>query len=962
MISTIIDNLLCMGIGAAVISLLMLITGALSFGRFHARWHLTGWMTAMITLLIPVYALLGILQLNPAFIIPEAQAAKYYADYTGFMGKSIDVIFEPGIDNGTDLEDISFQMQIGSPFVQPDMTLAPSYTKTAAAVGSHVAAPAAKPPFLAYAAPADPLPPVRNVLFAVWAAVAFLIGTFKLFAYFSFKRKILKNSTPGNDRWDSYIPADSHLKIQIREAHLPSPVVFGILKPTIIIPADVRDISAVRYSLIHESLHIQHNDLLIKTLAEVSAVVQWFNPFAWLIRSKVNTSCENACDEAVAERLSKGERKNYTNAILDFMDYSMASEPNLPPPLMSFSGDAGNVNKRIKRTMNYRKPNKSVRIFSICIIIIITAVGTGTASAIFNYGNKMTAAAEAASFTASSVPTYTKEPTPSPAKLPPVHFDLTGEQESLYGNALTIEANDEYMMVLGGENSPLRIDGVYSMTMDYYYGYVNSLSMDTQYSLDGTSLAAIFDRNGTKTGKLMYCDGKSVIEVAKDVDRFHLSNDGSTIAYLTGTYEHGVGCPLNLFDCNTGETRFITEGASRLFTLSPSGDAIAYCTFYEADNADALQAVFCVNGGKVQDIGKDSYCVALTDDGSTVYYVKKLEDGEEFYAVHNGEIRLLAHPYSADLYYSNPFAQYCFNNDCSQVVFGNGSEIYFSIDGGEPRFISKGLMATYMGAYDQWSGAAQGLYRYITDEGHTSGAKTFPGTKNLCNILFYVSSAFGTLDPVFFDENMLVHAIELNNDIWGISTSSHSISYTSGSTNFFVESYLDPDVKPVDTGSFAYLESEDKTVYSLAYSDDEYMNLTHELTVTRKEGEALHISDVVLSFYLLEKDGPDILYYLAVPPEIDPASSDFQYTDIFPYAALYALEDVPGAQPALLASKVCRITTGDYGVVYWQYAAADDTEPFYYWGENDLVDVYYSRDGVNFTKIMQHSFIYSIGG
>ena len=964
MIRTIIDNLLCMGIAAAVISLLMLITGALSLGRFHARWHLAGWMIAMFTLLIPVYALIGIIQPGSVFPIPQVQAEKYYAEYTAFMGRSITDILNPGTDSQPDLEDLSTQMQMDSTFVQPNMTFAPTYTRSTATVNSHAENPIAEPPFLAAAVPAASLLPVRNVLFAVWVAVAFLIGTFKLFAYFSFKRKILKNSSPGNDRWDVALPSESLLKIQIREAHIPSPVVFGIFRPTIVIPADAKDISAVRYSLIHEFLHIEHKDLLIKTLAEIAAAVQWFNPFAWLIRNKVKSFCENACDEAVAVRLSEDSRKSYSNAFLDFMDYSQAPEPYLPATLMSFSGDAGNVKKRINRIMKYRKPNIFIRIFSICIIILITAAGTGTASSLSNYGNKMMAAAGDASFTASSVPLYTGEPTPSPVPLPPVHFDLTGEQGSVYGNPLTIEANDDYVMVLGGENSPLRMDGKFSLIDNYYYsdGYMNLLSMDTQYSTDGTSLAVILDRDSTKTGKLMYCDGKSVLEVANGVDSFQLSNDGSTIAYLTGTYEHGVGGSLYLFDCNSGKTRFISDGASRLFTLSPSGDAIAYCTFYEADNADALQAFFCVNNGEEQDIGKDCYCVALTDDGSTVYYVRKLEDGEEFYAMHNGKIRLLAHPYSADLNIPNPFAQYCLNNDCSQVVFGNGSEIYFSVDGGEPRFICKGFAATYIGVYDQSSGSAQGFNRYLTDEGHTNCATTFPGTKNLCNILFYISSAFGTLDPVFFDENMLVHTIDVPDNIWGISSMNHSFSYSDGNIHF-LENYLVPDAEPVNTGRIAYMQSEDRTVYSLSYPDASSENsAVLELKVSQNGGEAVHISDVVLSFYLLEKDGPDILYYLAVPPEIDPASSGIQYTDYFPYAALYSLEDVPGAQPVLLASKVCRIVTGDYGVVYWKYAAADAAAPFYYWSDNDLVDVYYSRDGVDFTKIMQHSFFYSIGG
>ena len=964
MIRIIIDNLLYMGIAAAVISLLMLIVGTLSLGRFHARWHLAGWMIAMLTLLIPVYALIGIIQPSPAAFIPQAQAEKYYAAYTEFMGRSITDILNPGTDSRPDLEDLSSQMQMDSPFVQAKMAITSSYTRTAAAVNSHMGNPTAKPPFLAAVSPAASLPPVRNVLFAVWFAVAFLIGTLKLFVYFSFKRRILKNSTPGNGRWDSALPVESLLIIPIREAHIPSPVVFGILRPTVVIPADANDISAVRYSLIHEFMHIERKDLLIKTMAEISAVVQWFNPFAWLIQNKVKSFCENACDEAVAERLSEDSRKSYSNAILDFMDYSLAPEPNLPATLMSFSGDAGNVKKRIKRIMKYKKSNIFVRIFSICIIILITAAGTGTASSLSNYGNKMTAATDASSIIAAQQASrYAGEPTPSPAPLPPIHIDLTGDQGSVYGNPLTMEANDEYVMVLGGENSPLRMDGKYPCTYEYYFGYVDFSSMDTQYSMKGTSLAAILDKDSSKTGKLMYCDGKNVLEVAGDVDSFKLSNDGSTIAYLTGAYEHGVGSTLYLFDCITGETRFITAGASRLFTLSPSGDAIAFCTFYEVDNADALQAFFCVNDGEVQDIGKDCYSVALTDDGSTVYYNKKLEDGEEFYAMHNGEERLLAHPYKVDYINPIPFANYCFNNDCSQVVFAYGDAGYFSINGGEPRLVFKGAGTTYSGTYDLWSGSKQGLYRYITDAGHTSASATFPGTNNLCNILFYVATEYGLVDPVFFDESLKEHAINLPDEIWGITISNQSISYKTFDTAFFVEDYLEPGAEPVNTDSFSYLQSADKTAYSLSYSDAVGGNPDiHELNVYQNGGDAVQISDTVLSISLLEKDGPDILYYLAVPPDVDPASPDTAYTDYFPYADLYTLEDVAGAQPALLADNVCRIETGDYGVVYWQFASAADALPQYYWNDNDLVDVYYSRDGVNFTKILQRSFLYSYGG
>ncbi|MEJ1730593.1 M56 family metallopeptidase, partial [Escherichia coli] len=102
-----------------------------------------------------------------------------------------------------------------------------------------------------------------------------------------------------------------------------SPFVFGVFRPVVIMPSHAVSKENVSYALMHELLHVERRDLLTKSIAEIVAILHWLNPAAWLIRNQINLACENACDEAVAERLDEQERKAYARAILDFMDVSV---------------------------------------------------------------------------------------------------------------------------------------------------------------------------------------------------------------------------------------------------------------------------------------------------------------------------------------------------------------------------------------------------------------------------------------------------------------------------------------------------------------------------------------------------------------------------------------------------------------------------------------------------------------
>jgi len=380
MIRIVIENLLYMGISAGIISLLMLTAAGVCRGRFNAKWHLTGWLIAMVTLLVPVYLVFGTADLRLWIGQQDSRTAQYRIVITNTMDRSIGDIVSgresSQMKTGTDVNPAS---ALNANTNQP--------TKNAAAVTSDSTAVKASAVPAASILPNQVSISLRDAVFTVWLGVALLMGSRKFFRYFSFRRRMLRNSQISDGRWADVLPEGMKIKVILREANIPSPIVFGVFHPIVVVPAHARKKDAVHFALLHEMQHIERRDLLVKFLAETAAVIHWFNPFAWLIRNKVTIYSENACDESVAAQLSNDDRKGYAMAILDFMDDSAVPEPNYPPTLMSFSGGTENLKNRIKSIMKYKKMKRHVLILSVCMMLTVSMIGTMAASNLAFSGN-----------------------------------------------------------------------------------------------------------------------------------------------------------------------------------------------------------------------------------------------------------------------------------------------------------------------------------------------------------------------------------------------------------------------------------------------------------------------------------------------------------------------------------------------------------------------------------------------
>ncbi len=143
----------------------------------------------------------------------------------------------------------------------------------------------------------------------VWLAGCLLVGFRYLLGLFS-ARKLARTGFQVDDE-DILLSADRianhlgirrHVRILMNE-RLSVPIVFGLFRATILLPADVSEWARERRDLVlrHELAHVKRRDNLWIHLAGLISIFHWFNPLVWAARGKMVAESEYACDDSVLE-------------------------------------------------------------------------------------------------------------------------------------------------------------------------------------------------------------------------------------------------------------------------------------------------------------------------------------------------------------------------------------------------------------------------------------------------------------------------------------------------------------------------------------------------------------------------------------------------------------------------------------------------------------------------------------
>jgi len=102
---------------------------------------------------------------------------------------------------------------------------------------------------------------------------------------------------------------------------LAAPALIGLLKPTILLPADLKGTSsgALCSALAHELAHLRRRDVAWIMFAEVVKAVFWFHPFAWLACHEQRVEAEIAADQ-LARNWTGTSPKLYAQHLLEWID------------------------------------------------------------------------------------------------------------------------------------------------------------------------------------------------------------------------------------------------------------------------------------------------------------------------------------------------------------------------------------------------------------------------------------------------------------------------------------------------------------------------------------------------------------------------------------------------------------------------------------------------------------------
>ena len=185
-----------------------------------------------------------------------------------------------------------------------------------------------------------------------------LFGIIALLLYSFFSVLLLKRQLKGAKLIDKNIYEANNLK---------TPFVLGLINPKIYMPVGLLK-EEQNYILIHERTHIRRKDHIIKRLAFLILTVHWFNPLVWVAFMLMSTDMELSCDERVLKVMNEDIKKPYANLLLSLA----AGRHILNGSPLAFG--EGNVKRRIKNVLNYKKPVFWVIAVSI---IIVSIVGIG---------------------------------------------------------------------------------------------------------------------------------------------------------------------------------------------------------------------------------------------------------------------------------------------------------------------------------------------------------------------------------------------------------------------------------------------------------------------------------------------------------------------------------------------------------------------------------------------------------
>ncbi|MAG93829.1 MAG: hypothetical protein CMJ48_08785 [Planctomycetaceae bacterium] len=164
----------------------------------------------------------------------------------------------------------------------------------------------------------------------------------------------------------------------VESDHLTVPSVWGIFRPTVILPRGIVSSltpTQLRWVLLHELAHVRRRDLLVVAFQRCAAVLHFVNPAVWIANRIVHRLREYACDD-LAVSLTDGSPIECGNAFVHILRDAVRNQREPTGALGVFGLDSkASCTRRVRRLIDSeRRIHTRVGPWSFCGLLLMAAL------------------------------------------------------------------------------------------------------------------------------------------------------------------------------------------------------------------------------------------------------------------------------------------------------------------------------------------------------------------------------------------------------------------------------------------------------------------------------------------------------------------------------------------------------------------------------------------------------------
>ncbi len=213
-------------------------------------------------------------------------------------------------------------------------------------------------------------------LFGLWLVGATLFFAVNLAVYLRSTRKYSRAKRLC-DRETEEIYRAVCRKYRIKQApalyvcpEVGSPVLYGYIKPTVLLPDLPLSQNALVGVLAHELTHYRRGDIWVKLVCLLAEALYWFNPLVHMAARWCNAEMELSCDEAVLLGMREDVRRSYGNVMLEIVKHCNRRSSLLTT---RFNPHKNAVKERLMNILDVRKKKRGgVMILATLLLCLVT--------------------------------------------------------------------------------------------------------------------------------------------------------------------------------------------------------------------------------------------------------------------------------------------------------------------------------------------------------------------------------------------------------------------------------------------------------------------------------------------------------------------------------------------------------------------------------------------------------------